>query len=341
MIAMTGGASLLGGALSAQARDTVILRSGLPVVGDVQELRRGKLLFDTDEMGVVSIDWDDIAFMRSSKFFEVELSSGEEFFGSLAGADTAQLVVVGPTRSDTVAFDDVVIIRAFESGFLARTSGFVDLGSNIARANQLRSVLLKGQFNYRGPEWGFGLSLDLYRQRQRSVDAAGDTTIQQTMRTSGIVTGSRYIGARWGLTGAMKAEQNDELNLDSRFLALLAAQYRFIRTQGAELAAGVGATLNDEQYVGDDPSTVPEVLVGGLLDIFDVGDIDIYVSLTSYFSAADGGRVRLNVDGRIAWEIFSDFTVGLNTTDQVDTRPPAANAGKRDYQYAITIGWSW
>jgi hypothetical protein len=327
--------------LEAQTRDTVILRSGYAVIGEVKSLGRGSLSFDTDEMDVVSIDWDDIAFVRSPFFFEVELSSGAEYFGSLASADTAQLVVVGAQRSDTLEFRDVVVLQAFESSFFARTNGFIDLGTNIARANSLASILLKGQFNYRGPKWGLGVSGDFYRQRQTSVGTAGDTTVQRTSRSSGNFTGNRFIGAKWAGSAAVQAEQNDELNLDLRFLALLGGQFRFVRNQGIELYAGGGGTLNTEKFVDEAHTTTPEILVYGTLDVFDVGDIDVYTSATTYTSFKDGGRFRLDIDGRIAWEIFSDFNVGLSITERIDTRPPSVDAAKRDFQYSFTIGWSW
>jgi len=205
---------------------SALARSGNPVIGEVQSLRRGSLSFDTEEMDVVSIDWDDIAFVRSSFFFEVELTSGAEFYGSLASADTAQLVVVGTRRSDTLDFRDVVGIQAFETGFFARTNGYIDLGTNIAAANSLASILLKGQFKYRGPQWGFSLFVDLYRQRQTSVGTAGDTTVQRTSRSSGNHSGERFIGAKWAASAAVQVEQNDELNLDYRFLGLLGARFQ-------------------------------------------------------------------------------------------------------------------
>ena len=327
--------------LPAQVQDTVILRSGLPVVGEVQRLARGSLSFDTEEMDVVSIDWDDIAMVRSSQFFEVELVSGAEYFGSLASADTAQLVVVGVDRTDTLSFAEVVTIRAFETGFFARTNGFLDLGTNIARANRLRSILFNGEFNYRGPKWGLGLAGELYYQRQTSVSSAGDTTVERTNRSLGRISGDRYLGARWAASAAGQVEKNDELDLDVRVLGVLGGQYRFVRNQGVELYAGAGGSLNIEQYTGDPGTTSGEVLVFGGLDIFDVGDIDLYTSIITYTSPAGGGRFRLYVDGRVAWEIFSDFSLGITVTQRVDTRPPSETAAKHDYQYALTIGWSW
>ena len=61
--------------LAAQTRDTVILRSGHPVIGEIKSLRRGNLEFDTDEMDLVNIDWDDVALLISHSFFEVDRSS--------------------------------------------------------------------------------------------------------------------------------------------------------------------------------------------------------------------------------------------------------------------------
>ena len=327
--------------LAAQTRDTVILRSGNPVIGEVQSLRRGTLSFDTEEMDVVSIDWDDIAFLTSDYFFEVELVSGDEFFGSIVAVDTAVLAVVGVSRSDTLTFPQIVSIRPFDTGFFARTNGFIDLGTNIARANSLVSILVNGQFNYRGPKWGFGVSGDFYRQRQQSVDAAGDTTTQNTSRSSLDLSGSRFIGAKWAATAAARIEQNEELELDARLLGILGGQFQIVRNQGVEFYAGAGGTVNDEQYVGEPRNTSAEILLLAGFDAFDVGDLDVYTTLTTYTNPTDGGRFRINFDGRIAWEIFSDFTIGLNVTERLDSKPPSTTAQKRDFQYAFTLGWSW
>jgi hypothetical protein len=326
---------------SAQQQDTVILRSGNPVIGEVQSLKRGSLSFDTEEMDVVEIDWDDIAFVRSASYFEVTLSSGALYFGSLAGADTARLVVVGVDRSDTLAFQDVVAIGSIEQGFFARTNGFIDVGTNLARANRLASVLVKGRFTYRGPWWGFDVSGESYWQRQESVSEANDTTTQTTKRNAFGLSVNRSLGARWVIVGSGQLEQNQELELDRRLLGSFGGGYQIIRNHGVEWYVGAGGTVNDERYTDEEPNTTAELQVITGFDAFDVGDVDLYTKVTTYSSPADGGRFRMDVDARIAWEIFSDFTIGLNVTERFDSKPPSATAAKRDYQYALSIGWSW
>jgi hypothetical protein len=326
---------------AAAQQDTVILRSGNPVIGEVEILRRGSLEFDTDEMDLVKIDWEDIAFVRSPSFFEVTLASGAQYYGSLAGADPAVLVVEGLGRSDTLAFRDVVLIQPFERGFFARTNGFVDVGTNLARANRLASLLAKARFSYRGPKWGFEVTGESYWQRQESVSDAGDTTTQSTNRNSSSLAVNRFLTGRWLVAVSTQLEQNQELDLDRRFLGMLGGGVQIVRTHGIEWAVGAGGTINDEVFVGEDRSTTGEAVLGTSVDAFDIGDVDWYTSVTTYATPAGGGRFRIDLDARIAWEIFGDFTIGLSVTERYDSRPPSATAAKRDYQYAFTVGWSW
>jgi hypothetical protein len=332
---------IFAGPVRAQQQDTVILRSGNPVIGEVQSLRRGSLAFDTDEMDVVKIDWDDIALVRSASYFEVTLSSGAQYFGSLAGADTARLVVVGVGRSDTLAFQDVVEIASIEQGFFARTNGFIDLGTNLARANRLASLLVKGRFNYSGPKWGFGVTGESYWQRQQTVGEANDTTTQTTKRNAFGLSVNRSLGARWVIVGSGQLEQNQELELDRRLLGSVGGGYQILRNHGVEWYVGAGGAVNDERYLDEEPNTTAEIQVITGFDAFDIGDVDLYTKVTTYSSPADGGRFRMDIDARIAWEIFGDFTIGLNVTERFDSSPPSATAAKRDYQYALSVGWSW
>ncbi len=333
-------APVLAPSLPAQA-DTVVLKSGSPLVGEVKRLRQGSLSFDTREMDVVSIEWNEIARLASSRFYEVETLRGEEYFGTLSTGANGNLVVSGPLRVDTLPFVDVVMIRPFDRGFWARTHGFIDAGTNIARANRLRSMLIKGQFVYRGPLWGFQLGGDFYRQQQQTTDTAGLTTAQSTRRTSASARGDRFLGTRWSVSAAGLVEENEELNLDLRLLGLLGATYQFFRNHGSELYLGTGVSINDEKFSSEPRNTVAELLVAAGFDAFDLGDLTVNTTLSTYSSPADGGRIRVEFDGRAAWDFLGDFSLGLSITERFDSRPPSSEAAKRDFQYSFTLGWSW
>ena len=69
--------------LCGQKADTVVLRNGDRVVGEIQSLDRDVLTYKTDDMGTLTIKWDKIVSIASPRYFEVELTSGERHFGSL------------------------------------------------------------------------------------------------------------------------------------------------------------------------------------------------------------------------------------------------------------------
>jgi hypothetical protein len=324
----------------AQDLDRVILKSGNPVVGEIEELRRGDLSVDTDEMGVVDIDWDDIALVTSSRIFEVTDVNGFLYFGRLGPTDQeGTVVVVLGTVADTLSFSEVVAMTYIGQGFFAKTKGFVDLGVNATRANNLASLLLKGRFAFRGRLWDVDWNAETYFQRQETTTDTGEIFEEETSRNSTSVTLKRFFGGSWAGTTTSDIEQNEELSLDNRLLLILRGEYFLIRSQSMEFSAGLGGALNRETFTGEERTSSVEITAITTFDAFDIGDFNVSTTATT-FIAPDDGRFRLNIDARISWEIFNDFLVGFNMSERYDTKPPTEDTG-RDFNYGLTLGWSW
>jgi hypothetical protein len=322
----------------ASAQDRVAFLSGNFLEGEVKQFQRGTLDFDTEEMGVVGVDWEDIESITSDALFEVTTDEGDVYFGSLGGAGRT-LVVSGEAGATSLSYDDIVEIISISKGFLARTSGFLDVGVNLTRANNLFSLLVRARGAYSGPKWFLSVQGERYGQKQEAMDELGNVTRQQTSRSLANLTGKRFIGGRFAATFSEQIEQNEELNLDRRVLTTLGGEYFAIRNQSVELSLGAGAVLNSEQYVGEERNESGEINVAAGFDAFDIGDLNVYTSVNSYTNPSDG-RVRVDVDGRVSWEVFSDFFIGFNVIEKFDSEPPAT-APDRDFQYGLTVGWSW
>ena len=73
---------------------------------------------------------------------------------------------------------------------------------------------------------------------------------------------------------------------------------------------------------------------------FSTPKLDISTSLTSYLSLTDLGRVRLSFEGRAAYELIKDFTVGLRLYGDFDSRPPGSDTSTSDYGLTFTLGYS-
>ena len=70
----------------AQRTDVVTLANGDRNTGEIVELDRGRLKFETDDAGTISFEWDKIARVEAARQFEVTTSDGRRFLGSLDGA---------------------------------------------------------------------------------------------------------------------------------------------------------------------------------------------------------------------------------------------------------------
>lgn len=325
---------------AAQELDRVVLRNGNIIDGEVLSLRRGDLEVDTDAMDVVLIDWDDIASVTSGVRFEVTDVTGGQYYGALRAGESDGVLVVG-AGADSVAlpFEVVVEMRSLADGFLAKTKGYVDLGTNMARANRLRSVLFNGHFSYDGLIWEIDVDAESYFQSQTTVSEQAGTLEERTSRNSIGVAGRRFFDATWAVTTAIEGEQNEELNLDRRVLLSLGVRYQIVRTRGFDVHAGASGVFNGERFSGEESNGSGEVNLIAGFDMFDVSDLDIYTEFKGYVSPSDG-RYRVNIDARISWEIVDDFFIGFNGIERYDSSP-GGDASGRDFQYGFTVGWSW
>ena len=325
------------GPASAAKPDHVVLRNGDRITGEVKGLSRGKLDYNTDDAGRLSIEWEKVARVRSPYVFEIEVASGLRYYGPLDTTDTDAFVVVRGARADTLRITDVVAIAPLSAGFIQRLKAYLDVGFTLAKANHATTFTLDGQVAYRGPAIGAAFTYNSYAQGQDS----SPTTTRGLARQSV----SWYLPARWSAVALVQAEWNDELDLDHRYTLGGAGVRVLAQSNRMELFAGAGFVGTQEQYSAGAASTSGTNLEG-LLSAewnafrFDSPKLDFSTSMALYPSVSEAGRVRGQLNLRVKYELFSDFNVGALITDTFDSRPPEG-ASKNDYVTTLTIGWSY
>jgi len=313
-----------------------VLRNGDRVTGEIKSLGRGKLSYATDDMGTLAIEWDKVVRITSRHYFEVELESGRRYYGTLrAGARDGEMVVAVAEFTDTVELAAVVLIYPIEASFLKRTNGYVDLGFTFQRANRVSQLTMGTEATYRSRTWIGRMRLSSYFQDQETVEG--------TSRNSGSLTAQRILEGRWSVVTSASAEQNEELDLDARLL-LAGGMGRFLvqtNRQVVQLLGGLNYT--HETFSGTDPSSSLEVFLGGELAYFqlDRPKTDLSATFVAYPSLTDLGRVRAEVNTRLAYEVLKDFTVGLTFFDSFDSRPPGQDGSSNDFGVTFTVGWKF
>ncbi len=261
-------------------------------------------------------------------------------FGTIRDAENeGQVVILG----DTIEVLRIVEITPIEATFFQRTSGYVDLGLTYAKANNAVTFTTGWEANYRGEVWGTGISGSNYFQEQANADP--------TRRNNVGVFGERFINGRWAGVLYVNLQQNDELNLKLRASYGAGARARPLINNHMEIVLMAGLLLNSERFAQqdtipdseDDVSTSLELMGAFDWDYFryDSPKFDFDVDFTPFLSVTKLGRVRFELDVRGAYEVFSDFNLGLTFRNSFDSDPPSEGASNNDFTVTFTVGWSW
>jgi len=316
--------------------DTITIRNGDRITGEIKELKRGTLTLKTDDIGTVAIEWDKIVRMVSPRPFEIELVSGVRLIGSLGDAGPRRLALTSPTETDSIAVVSIVSIVPVFGSLLLKFDGYLDLGFTYQQANNLIQYSLGSQVAYRTPLWLSSVRVSSFLQSQEGAD--------QTIRNSlGLLT-QRFIGPHWAAIGLMGLEQNRELGLDLRFQTGLGAGYTLARTYRSILQGSAGLTYTREQFqdVAEAENSM-EAFVGGIYDFFraDRPKTDLNFTGTVYPSLTTLGRVRAQANVRLAYEVLKSFTVGTTIFEFYDSRPEGEASKTNDFGVTLTVGWTF
>ena len=328
------------GIAAAQKTDVVTMPNGDRITGEVQGLSRGKLDYKTDDLGRISIEWVKLTRLTSVHYFDVEVASGVRYFGRLVEPATDGVIVVQDVRTDTLPISSVVGIKPLSAGFLQRVTAYLDVGFSLAKANQATTLSIDTEAEYRGSKLGADIAYNLYVQGQEN----SPTTSRSALKTRV----DRFLPRRWSASAIAQLEQNDELNLDYRFIGGLGGGRILRQSNSYEIEGSLGLVVTEEQFFPEDSTSTPDPATNleGLLHLgwnafrFDTPKLDFSIALTAYPSLSDFGRVRSNLDLRLKYEVFKDFNVGVSFTDTFDSRPPEGSSNN-DFVTSVTIGWSY
>jgi putative salt-induced outer membrane protein YdiY len=322
--------------LAAEKTDVVVLRNGDRITGEVKGLEQGKLSFKTDHMGTVSIEWDEIKELTSAQSFEVELETGDKFFGALGpAAEEGVMGVAGESETMSLAMTTVVRIVPIETGFWNRLDGSLDLGFNLTRANRATQLTIGAEARYRTRKNARVLKFNSTLADQQDAERTRRQSLEGTL--------TRFLSKRRLAVGIVQFQENEELDLELRSLIGAGLGRHVIQTNKMQLNLFAGLALNQEDFIGFPVESSTEA-VGGLQFAFfklDEPETDVRLNLTVYPSLTTSGRVRAEFDARVRREIVKDFFWNISVYDSYDSEPPLEGSTTNDWGLYTSVGWSF
>jgi uncharacterized protein DUF481 len=323
---------LCAGVASAQKTDSVWIRNGDRITGEVKSLSRALLKYSTDDLGTIYIEWDDVARLSSRTTFEVQVRAGAKYYGSL-GVGPIGMLVVG---ADTLLLLDVVAIVPIKQTLLARLDGYLDLGVTYQKANSTLQITSGFKIVYRGRSAETALELSTFRESREDSP--------ETTRLTADLTERLLLADRWNTGLAFGYDRNEELDLAGRLRILAFGARTIARSNQSELWTIAGPVATHERAIStDSASTGLEVLVGAAFNAFryDRPKLDASLSSQLYPSLTTWGRVRWQNDVRVSYELVKDFMLTVTVFDSYDSKPLSDNAPKNDFGTTLAISWTF
>lgn len=272
-------AGLLAAVTAASAHaDTVWLKDGSIVKGDVLEISDSHLEIDTDFAGDINIDLDDIDSVRSYREMTITFTDDSERTGYLrkmpdgrvylsatpppdpsaaTAAGTGDFLTDSPETLEAAAGavpaprpdpeNDAELLDLSSVHKMARTRPYfwyesnIDLGVNAASGNsQTAAANISGAFR---PRFGKNL-IDI--DGQANYQEANSDVTAANWRTQ--INYTRELTTRWGATGFLSFENDEQQDLDLRTTAGLGMSHIFIDRSSTYLDGVLGLAYVNEAY---------------------------------------------------------------------------------------------
>ncbi len=309
----------------------IYTRDGSVVIGTILGLKDGEdLIVDTEYMDEVVIEWEAVVEIRETQVIEVELFNGQRLFGRLV-VDDKGASIIGDETTVTLPPNKVFAIAEVNESFWEGLEVYTDIGMNLVRGNNEVTQV----------SFGAGVGYD-GRDSETSIDATtiiNEQTEGQDLRRATLAGTYTYrLPRNWQASGLLQFESDDQQGLDLRTLVGGAIGNRVYNQRRMRVDLFGGLVLNSEEFEDQPQTESLEGLLGAAYRLRSARGIDIDASLAVLPSLERSDRVRVQFDGSLSFDLFSDLDFKLTVYDRYDSQPPPGNETN---DTGLTLGLSW
>lgn len=323
--------------LAAPKTDIIIFKNGDKLTGEIKSLKRGRLSFNTDATGTISIEWAEISHIESLQNIQVETGAGTRYFGHLERDEETAVVVVNTGNGlQEIEAERVILMSPIEDRGLSAFDIDLTLGYNFAKAGGVTQANVGVDLDYRTLVRIYSFS---------ASSTVNDSDTQESSERSNLgLQYTRLWRDRWFVNGNLTLDQNDELGLDLRTSLGFGGGRYLIQSNSMLLGLEGGLQISRENLVADvDVTDSVEAIFTANWDWFrfDAPELDWSTSLDVIPSLTESGRVRANFDTSLKWELINDLKWGLTFYSSFDNKPQSDTATTSDYGVNTTLTYEF
>ncbi len=326
--------------------DSLTLKNGDVIIGEIKGMTKGVLKIETDYSDKdFEIEWGGIKKLYSPNKFLISLSDGKRVTASIHSTGDGKIILFGVEdggllvriQGDTIHVkpEDIVYINSLDDTFLSRLSASIDVGVTISKANNQRQFTSNSRIGYLTSLW----SLDLY---YNSLFTSQDS-VSNIERNDGGSNFKYFLQNDYYFIIDITFLSNTEQAIDLRSNFKGGLGKYLLHTNEAYIGVSVGAGSNIERFTNETPDKESwEGYFGVEVNLFDIGDFNLYTSAVAFPSITEQGRWRSDIrfDAKYDDFLLKDFYIRAGITINYDNQPAIAG-NETDYVFTTGFGWSW
>jgi len=322
--------------MPASAQDTLRLKNGDELHGEIKSLNKSILTMETDYSDSdFKIEWKEIEEITSTRMFTILLSSREKIYGHFNRSDKKGYTRLSynDTNEREVSIAEIVIIEEIKDKFADRFNASISSGLTLTKANNSKQFSLRANASYHAKSWKLSGNFNDVRSTQDQVEPV--------KRVDASVNFQYLFYKNWYAGINNEFLSNTEQQIDLRSTQTLALGNMLIRNNKLYLSASGGFTFNRENYSNEtDILYSREGFLGAEFNAYDIGDLSLLTKFFYYPGITEKERDRVNFSMDLKYDFPLDFFIKLGYTLNYDSKPPN-NGAQSDYVFQTTLGWEF
>ena len=323
--------------------DWIRLVSGEWLKGEITVLSGDTLEFDSEELDDLSLDWEDVAELRSGRDVVVVLDNRKRYEGRVHVVD-GEVIVTGADGETRAPRDDLYRMVSDAQRERDHWSGKLSLGINVREGNtDQRDVT--GAFNAkrRTPKSRLDLQMNSTFSEVEGIETVDNQRLQTVF--------DLFLSPRFFVTPiGLELYRDPFQNIALRTTPYAGVGYAAVDRKRVEwdLSLGAGARRTEFESVEpgeDDVSTTATAVVGTTLDSDITKDVELDLSYQAQIGVDDVENtnqhlaVTLSVD--LWWDLELDFSVYWDRVGQPEPDSDGNTPQKDDLRMVFGLAWDF
>ena len=328
--------------LARETTDLLVMKNGDRLTCVIKRLDAGVLYIGLDYVdGTISLQWSEVASIKSSQLFLVKTQGGLVYRGELTSlavaADQIEQIQVAEPSDKKVVLDKskVVDVRQTSEELWQRFNGDINMGIAYSKGNNATQFSFGSDIEYQRERWA---AQTMYSSNL-SYNSGANTSTRNMLAFSGYHL-MRWDNYFYGGVADFLQSSTQGIRLQT---AVGAGFGRFLKNTSRSsigLMAGVAWQSTDYHQSGVEQSAqnVAAALIAVDFQFFKFKKTNLRINVEVFPAVSDPGRLRVNTNVSYYLKIVGDLSWTFSFYGNWDTRPPAHFSGS---DYGSTSGVNW